>query len=108
MPKNRVAFLELEPEGMKAEELWHLTGFVRCTDCGYLVHTQTLTALPEHRCAERQARPRRTQRVTRSTQLTLPVTRSTRSTLPVRERRQTDVIRDLSDYDRDRGTEGDG
>jgi hypothetical protein len=90
--------MELEPEGLAIDELWRLTGFVRCADCGYLVHTQTLAALPEHRCTQRQARPRRTQRVTRSTQLTLPV----------RERRQVDVIRDLSDYDRDKGTEGDG
>lgn len=56
MPKNRVAFLELEPEGMDAEELWRLTGFVRCCACGFAVHTESLTALPEHYCSRRRER----------------------------------------------------
>jgi hypothetical protein len=54
--KNRPAFVELEPEGVTVDELWRLTGFVRCADCAYLVHTETLTTLPEHRCTQRQAR----------------------------------------------------
>jgi hypothetical protein len=58
MPKNRVAFLELEPEGMDVDELWRLTGFVRCVDCGYLIHAETLTTLPEHYCSQRQTRRR--------------------------------------------------
>jgi hypothetical protein len=56
--KNRVAFIELEPDGLTIEELWRLTGFARCADCGYLIHTETLTTLPEHRCTQRQARRR--------------------------------------------------
>jgi hypothetical protein len=54
MPKNRVAFLELEPEGIDAEELWRLTGFVRCCACGFAVYTESPTALPEHYCSRRQ------------------------------------------------------
>jgi hypothetical protein len=55
MPKNRVAFLELEPDGMGVEGLWHLTGFTRCADCGFVVHTESLTTLPEHYCSRRRA-----------------------------------------------------
>lgn len=54
MPKNRVAFLELEPEGMDVDELWRLTGFARCADCRYLIHTETLSVLPDHRCTQRK------------------------------------------------------
>ncbi|MET7975753.1 hypothetical protein ABZW44_22460 [Streptomyces mirabilis] len=54
-PKNRVAFLELEGPDMGPDELWQLTGFARCGDCNYLIHTETLTALPDHRCTQRQA-----------------------------------------------------
>ncbi|KOX32808.1 MULTISPECIES: hypothetical protein [Streptomyces] len=57
-PKNRSAFLELEPTGMDADELWQITGFARCDDCGHLMHTTTLVTLPDHRCAQRQARRR--------------------------------------------------
>lgn len=81
--------MELEPEGLAIDELWRLTGFVRCADCGYLVHTQTLGALPEHHCTQRQARPRVKQRVTHSAP----------SVLPKVKRGQVDVIRDLSYYD---------
>lgn len=55
MPKNRVAFLELEPDGMEVEELWRLTGFARCADCGFVVHTESLATLPEHYCSRRRA-----------------------------------------------------
>jgi hypothetical protein len=55
MPKNRVAFLEIEPDGMDVEELWRLTGFARCADCGFVVHTESLTTLPEHYCSRRRA-----------------------------------------------------
>jgi hypothetical protein len=54
-PKNRVAFLELESSDITADELWEITGFVRCDDCGYAMHTETLVTLPEHRCTQRQA-----------------------------------------------------
>lgn len=54
-PKNRSAFLELEPTGMSADELWNLTGFARCDDCRYLMHTETVATLPDHHCAQRQA-----------------------------------------------------
>ncbi|MEU1044015.1 hypothetical protein ABZ400_02510 [Streptomyces sp. NPDC005897] len=60
-PKNRVAFLELEPGDIDVEELWRITGFVRCSDCAYVVHTESLTVLPEHRCTQRQALSRRSQ-----------------------------------------------
>lgn len=55
MPKNRVAFLELEPDGMGVEELWRITGFVRCADCEAVVHTESPTALPEHYCSRRHS-----------------------------------------------------
>ncbi|MFF5404609.1 hypothetical protein ACFY8K_16790 [Streptomyces misionensis] len=58
VPKNRTAFLELEPTGMTPDELWNLTRFARCGDCGYVVHTETLTTLPEHYCTQRQVRRR--------------------------------------------------
>jgi hypothetical protein len=57
-PKNRSAFLDLERTGMDPDELWRLTGFARCDDCTYLMHTETLTTLPNHRCTQRQARRR--------------------------------------------------
>lgn len=56
MPKNRVAFLELEPDGMDAEELWNITGFARCAGCGAVVHSETFAELPDHYCARRQQR----------------------------------------------------
>jgi hypothetical protein len=56
--KNRAAFLALEPEGVDVDELWRLTGYVRCADCDYLAHAETLVALPEHYCTQRQARRR--------------------------------------------------
>lgn len=52
--KNRAAFLELEPTEIDRDELWQLTGFTRCADCGYLIHTETLAALPEHHCTQRK------------------------------------------------------
>lgn len=55
VPKNRVAFLELEGTDATPDELWQLTGFVRCGDCGYLMHTEALTTLPSHRCTQRRA-----------------------------------------------------
>ncbi|MBL3664511.1 hypothetical protein JL475_00425 [Streptomyces sp. M2CJ-2] len=57
-PKNRAAFLELEPTGMNPDELWRLTGFARCGDCAYLMYTEFLATLPDHRCTQRQARRR--------------------------------------------------
>ena len=54
-PKNRAAFLELEATGVNPDELWQITGFTRCDDCQYLMHTTTLVTLPEHRCTQRQA-----------------------------------------------------
>lgn len=56
--KNRAAFLALESDDLDADELWSLTGYVRCVDCGYLMHTETPTASPEHYCTQRQARRR--------------------------------------------------
>lgn len=56
MPKNRVAFLALESDGMGAGELLCLTGFVRCASCSFVVHTERLDELPEHYCARRQRR----------------------------------------------------
>lgn len=55
MTPNRTAFLELEGGDLTADELWAITGFARCDDCGYLMRTQTLVTLPEHRCTQRQA-----------------------------------------------------
>lgn len=54
MPKNRVAFLALESDGMGAGELLCLTGFVRCTSWGFIVHSDRLDELPEHYCTRRQ------------------------------------------------------
>ncbi|WP_319111145.1 hypothetical protein [Streptomyces europaeiscabiei] len=58
MPKNRVAFLALESDGMGAGELLCLTGFVRCPRCGFVVHSERLDELPEHYCSRRQERRR--------------------------------------------------
>lgn len=55
MPKNRVAFLALEGGDMGAGELLCLTGFVRCTRCDFVVHSERLDELPEHYCARRIA-----------------------------------------------------
>jgi hypothetical protein len=54
-PWNRVAFLELEGSEITVDELWEITGFIRCQDCGYAIHAESLTSLPDHRCAQRQA-----------------------------------------------------
>jgi hypothetical protein len=56
--KNRAAFLALEPDGLDVDELWRLTGYVRCGACSYLMHTESPTASPEHYCTQRQARRR--------------------------------------------------
>lgn len=57
---NRAAFLSAEACHPTAtvHELWWHTGFVRCTDCQFVMRAQTLTTLPEHRCTQRQARLR--------------------------------------------------
>lgn len=54
---NRWAFLSAEQSDpdATADELLRCTGFARCADCGYVMRTQTLIALPEHRCTQRQA-----------------------------------------------------
>lgn len=52
---NRVAFLEMEGGEFTVEELFEITGFARCDDCGYLMRAETLVTLPEHRCTQRQA-----------------------------------------------------
>jgi len=54
---NRAAFLSAETTDPTAtvHELWWHTGFVRCTDCRYVMRAETLTALPEHYCTQRQA-----------------------------------------------------
>jgi len=51
---NRTAFLALEPGDLTADELWDLTRFARCDDCGYVMRAETLVSPPEHRCAQRQ------------------------------------------------------
>lgn len=54
---NRAAFLSAEQSDPTAtpDELWRHTGFVRCTDCQHVMRAETLTALPEHYCTQRQA-----------------------------------------------------
>lgn len=54
---NRWAFLAAEKSHPDAtvHELWWHTGFVRCRDCQFVMRAQTLTALPEHHCTQRQA-----------------------------------------------------
>lgn len=54
---NRAAFLAAEQSDptATADVLLRHTGFARCQNCGHVVRTQTLAALPEHRCTQRQA-----------------------------------------------------
>jgi hypothetical protein len=48
--------LQEEAAAIEAEREWQRTGFIHCADCGMRVKTDNLASLPEHGCAERQAR----------------------------------------------------
>lgn len=49
----------LEAAGRTPDEIWEITGFARCTGCGHLMRTPTLTTLPDHYCTHRQEQRRR-------------------------------------------------